>query len=68
MNEEFNWLTASDLGNLFRKYSEDRLREVVEWLNGATLEQYAKVKPILDKEMNRRAAEAYERMNGGEWI
>lgn len=68
MNEEFNWLTASDLGNLFRKYSEDRLREVVEWLNGATPEQCAKVKPILDKELNRRAAEAYEQMNGGEWI
>lgn len=53
---------------LFRKYDEDRLREIIWWLDEQTPEVVARVKPALDRELNRRAAVAYESMNNGEWI
>jgi hypothetical protein len=68
MNEEFAWLTAKDIGYVLRRSSEDRLREVVKWLIDSPYEQKAKVQPLLEKELNRRASEAYEKINGGEWI
>lgn len=54
--------------SLFRKYDEDQLRCVIRWIDTQEPDIVARVKPVLDMEINRRAAEAYESMNGGEWI
>ena len=53
---------------LFRKYDEDRLREIIWWLDRQKPEIVARVKPVLDRELNRRASEYYESRNKGEWI
>ena len=68
MNEELTWLDSRSMETLFRKYDEDRLREIIWWLDEQTPEVVARVKPALDRELNRRAAVAYESMNNGEWI
>lgn len=58
------YLTAE----LFKNYSEDELRDVINWLDDQPQDVKAKVKPILERELNKRAAQAYESMNNGEWI
>lgn len=71
MNEEFRWLGVEGIGELLRKYSEERLRGVVRWLDEdgtADAKVKAKVRLALDAELNRRAAEYYEEKNRGEWI
>ena len=65
---ELGWLNEQGIGNLFRRFTEDKLREVIKWLDVQEKDVYQKIHPILKRELDRRAAEAYEAMNGGEWI
>ena len=68
MFEELTWLFEDEITNLFHRYSEDKLREVINWVDDQQPSIKAKVKPILESELNRRAAEYYESKNHGEWI
>ena len=68
MCEELTWLSGNDIKNLFRRYSDEKLREVVNWIDAQSHDIKEKVKPILESELNRRAAEYYESKNHGEWI
>ena len=68
MFEELMWITEESLGMLFRRYSEDKIREVLNWLDEQQQNVKAKVKPVLERELNRRAAEYYESKNHGDWI
>lgn len=68
MFEELKWLNEGGMSYLFRKADEDTLREVIRWLDGEGKGYKSVVLPVLNRELDRRAVEAYERMNGGEWI
>ena len=68
MCEELYWMQPNGIQLLFSRYSEDRLRDVCDWIDYQSHDVKAKVKPILENELNRRAAEYYESINKGEWI
>ena len=68
MNEELTWLNDQAIESLFRRYDEDKLRDTINWLDEQPQSIKAKIKPILEMELNRRAVQAYESRNGGEWI
>jgi hypothetical protein len=68
LNEELTWLSEQAIESLFRKYDEGKLRETINWLDEQSHSIKAKVKPILERELNRRAIQAYESRNNGEWI
>ena len=68
MNEELTWLSEQAIESLFRRYDEDKLRETINWLDEQPHSIKAKVTPILERELNRRAIQAYESRNNGEWI
>ena len=68
MNEELTWLSDKAIASLFRKYDEDKLRDTINWLDEQNVQIKAKIKPILEMELNRRAIQEYESRNGGEWI
>ena len=68
LNEELTWLPEQSIASLFRKYDEDKLRETMNGLDDQNALIKAKISPILEREINRRAILAYESRNGGEWI
>lgn len=68
MFEELTWMEDTGIKLLFYRFSEDQLREVINWLDWQDAKIKAKVKPILERELNRRAIKAYEELNNGEWI
>lgn len=68
LNEELTWLSEQAIESLFRRYDEDKLRETINWLDEQPQSIKAKVTPILERELNRRAIQAYESRNNGEWI
>lgn len=68
MNEELTWLSKNEIASMLKKHDEDKLRDIINWLDEQPYKIKEKVKPIIDMELNRRAIQAYESMNGGEWI
>lgn len=68
MFEELSWMQPKGIRLLFTRYSEDRLRDVCDWIDDQPQEIRLKVYPILVNELNRRAAEYYESKNHGEWL
>lgn len=68
MNEELTWLSDKSIADLFMKYDEDKLREVINWIDEQPKDIQEKIKPIMDRELTRRASLAYEEKNRGEWI
>ena len=68
MNEELTWLSKNEIASMVKKHDEDKLRDIINWLDEQPYNIKEKVKPIIDMELNRRAIQAYESMNGGEWI